>query len=193
MKHCGGEQRRQEELSSLLNFSVNINCSKNKVYELKKNSSGWFIKEDTVTWKIHHMEHPFCNGVIQIRQVYLLNPLELIKKPLLDYLHQTWNYHGKHKRSSLQYDFFKNGNSGRRHSLPVRSLLLSLVAISGPVTIDQIGTTKRTATSNTLEIYYQIKTYAQRQLSSGDQQSSVQNVRKSTLQKYNLETSFSLN
>lgn len=54
----------------------------------------------------------------------------------------------------------------------MRSLLLSLVAISGPVTIDQIGTTKRTATSNTLEIYYQIKTYAQRQLSSGDQQSS---------------------
>lgn len=40
LKRCGGEQRREEELSSLLNFSVNINCSKNKVYELKKKSSG---------------------------------------------------------------------------------------------------------------------------------------------------------
>lgn len=68
--------------------------------------------------------------------------------------------YGKQKKSVLQYVVFKNINSGKSHSLLVRGLLLSLVAVSGPVIVDQIETTKKT-TSNTLGIYYQIRTYTQ--------------------------------
>lgn len=62
----------------------------------------------------------------------------------------------------------QNRNSRRSHSLLVRGLLPSPVAVSRPVSTDQIGTTKKTPTSNTLEIYYPIKMYAQRRLSSRD-------------------------
>ena len=34
---------------------------------LKKNGNRKEKKKDTVTWKIHLMEHPLCNGATQIR------------------------------------------------------------------------------------------------------------------------------
>lgn len=73
--------------------------------------------------------------------------------------------HGKHKITGLQYVILSELKLWKKSSLVVRDLLFPLVAKSGLETVDQTRTTKKTQTSHTLEIYYQITLEAQTQLS----------------------------